>query len=52
MSPGYRIDESAPGYGFGLPITQELAELYGGTFILGRSDLGGLRAAVTLPAAR
>jgi signal transduction histidine kinase len=23
MRPGHRIDESAPGYGFGLPITRE-----------------------------
>jgi hypothetical protein len=30
--------------GFGLPITRELAELYGGTFALGRSAIGGLRA--------
>jgi signal transduction histidine kinase len=52
MKPGHRIDESAPGYGFGLPITRELAELHGGTFALGRSVLGGLRAVVTLPTAR
>lgn len=50
MRPGHRLDESAPGYGFGLPITRELAELYGGTFALGRSDLGGLIAVLTLPA--
>jgi signal transduction histidine kinase len=51
MRVGHRLDESAPGYGFGLPITRELAELYGGAFALGRSVLGGLRAVVTLPAA-
>ena len=51
MRPGHRIDESAPGYGFGLPITRELAELYGGTINLSRSRLGGLRARVSLPAA-
>jgi signal transduction histidine kinase len=51
MRAGHRLDESAPGYGFGLPITRELAELYGGAFALGRSELGGLRAGVTLPAA-
>jgi signal transduction histidine kinase len=34
-----------------LPITQELAELYGGTLELGRSVLGGLKAVVSLPAA-
>jgi signal transduction histidine kinase len=51
MRAGHRLDESAPGYGFGLPITRELAELYGGNVALGRSELGGLRAGVTLPAA-
>jgi signal transduction histidine kinase len=51
IRPGHRTDESAPGYGFGLPITRELAELYGGTFSLGRSAFGGLSAAVTLPTA-
>jgi signal transduction histidine kinase len=51
MRPGHRLDESAPGYGFGLPITRELAELYGGTVVLRSSVLGGLTAAVTLPAA-
>jgi signal transduction histidine kinase len=52
MRAGRRLDESAPGYGFGLPITRELAELYGGTFALGRSALGGLSAIVTLPAVK
>jgi len=51
MQPGHRIDESAHGYGFGLPITRELVELYGGTIMLARSDLGGLRVAFSLPAA-
>lgn len=49
MRPGQRIDESAPGYGFGLPITRELAELYGGLFTLERSESGGVKASVTLP---
>jgi signal transduction histidine kinase len=51
MRPGHRLDESAPGYGFGLPITRELAELYSGTFVLGKSAFGGLRAIVSLPSA-
>src|SRR6185369_2754390 len=29
LRPGERLDESAPGFGFGLSITCELAELYG-----------------------
>ena len=47
---GVRLDESAPGYGFGLPIAIELAELYGGTVALDRSlILGGLQVSLTLP---
>lgn len=52
LRPGHRLDETTPGYGFGLPITRELAELYGGALELGRSPLGGLTACLTLPAAR
>jgi signal transduction histidine kinase len=52
LRPGQKLDESSPGYGFGLPITRELAELYGGGLELGRSDLGGVKATLTLPAAR
>ena len=52
LRPGRRLDEAAPGHGFGLPITRELAELYGGGLVLGRSaGLGGLRAELTLPLA-
>jgi signal transduction histidine kinase len=50
LRPGKRMDEAAPGFGFGLPITRELAELYGGTLELGASPLGGLRVALRLPA--
>ena len=42
LRPGERLDESAPGFGFGLPITRELAELYAGELNLGVSVLGGL----------
>lgn len=49
---GARLDESTPGFGFGLPITRELAELYGGSLDLGCSPCGGLRVAVRLPLAR
>jgi len=49
VRPGRRLDETVPGNGFGLSITQELAELYGGGLHLDRSGLGGLRAALTLP---
>ncbi|GAB6842275.1 signal transduction histidine kinase [Methylorubrum rhodinum] len=50
LQRGRRLDESVPGDGFGLPITLELAELYGGTLNLERSDLGGLLARLRLPA--
>ena len=50
MARGRRLDEGVPGHGFGLPITLELAELYGGGLTLGRSELGGLRAELMLPA--
>jgi signal transduction histidine kinase len=50
LRPGARLDESGIGYGFGLAITRELIELYGGTLTLGRSaELGGLAAEVALP---
>jgi signal transduction histidine kinase len=51
LRPGTRIDESAPGFGFGLPITRELAELYGGNLSLDASRRGGLRVTLRLPAA-
>ena len=38
LRPGERLDESAPGFGFGLSITRELAELYGGSVEFGASD--------------
>lgn len=49
LERGRRLDEGVPGDGFGLPITLELAELYGGTLSLGRSSLGGLCATLRLP---
>jgi signal transduction histidine kinase len=52
MRPGQRIDEAAPGYGFGLPIARELAELYGGDLSLAAAGLGGLKVLLRLPAAR
>jgi signal transduction histidine kinase len=51
MEPGRRLDEKVPGNGFGLSITRELAELYGGGLELARSPMGGLSVALSLPAA-
>jgi signal transduction histidine kinase len=50
LRPGRRLDEAAPGFGFGLSIVSELAELYGGSIALGEAPLGGLRATLSLPA--
>lgn len=49
---GVRLDEATPGTGLGLNIVNELAHSYRGELSLGRSQLGGLRAAVTLPKPR
>lgn len=50
LQPGVRLDEVGNGYGLGLAIVRELAELYGGALILSRSvALGGLRATLILP---
>jgi signal transduction histidine kinase len=48
---GKRLDEATPGSGLGLNIVLELAELYHGSLALETSDLGGLSARLTLPAA-
>jgi signal transduction histidine kinase len=47
---GVRADEQVPGSGLGLAIVDDLARLYGGQVELLDSPLGGLRAALTLPA--
>jgi len=50
LQPGQRLDESSPGFGFGLSIVRELAELYGGSVELSRSaSLGGLLVKIILP---
>ena len=49
VARGQRWDETQPGTGFGVAITRDLAEGYRGTLDLDRSDLGGLRATVTIP---
>jgi len=51
LQRGVRLDESQPGSGLGLAIVVELAALYGGALTLEDSDLGGLSARLTLPAA-
>ena len=51
LARGGRLDETVQGSGLGLSIVQEIATLYGGTFTLEDSAMGGLRAVLTLPAA-
>lgn len=50
LKRGARLDESKPGSGLGLSIVTEIAELYGGDLKLETSSLGGLKAALYLPA--
>lgn len=47
---GKRLDETKPGSGLGLSIVTDLVGLYGGKLELAEAPLGGLRAAVVLPA--
>lgn len=49
MRRGRRIDETKPGTGLGLAIVQDTVREYGGQFVLKSSQLGGLRAQITLP---
>ncbi len=51
LERGKRLDESTPGTGLGLSIVSELADIYGGSFNLEDSPIGGLRARLVLPAA-
>jgi signal transduction histidine kinase len=48
LQRGVRVDEAAPGSGFGLAIVRDLAELYGGSIALERSPQGGVRAGLGL----
>jgi signal transduction histidine kinase len=50
LKRGERLDESTPGSGLGLAIVQDIVSEYQGAFVLGRSDLGGLKAEILLPA--
>lgn len=51
LKRGQRLDEARPGSGLGLSIVQEMVELYGGSFVLTESPLGGARATLSLPKA-
>ncbi len=51
MRRGNKLDPSIPGHGQGMGIVNDIAALYSGALELGRSELGGLRATLILPAA-
>jgi len=51
LDRGKRLDTTTPGSGLGLSIVRDLVEIYEGTLDLHRSDLGGLRVQLVLPAA-
>lgn len=46
---GVQLDEKLPGSGIGLAIVSDLADVYGLTIDVRRSDLGGLSVEVSLP---
>ncbi|MBI1186925.1 MAG: hypothetical protein GC206_06260 [Alphaproteobacteria bacterium] len=50
LQRGTRLDEAAPGQGLGLSILSEAVSLYAGELLFERSDLGGLKARLRLPA--
>ena len=49
LQRGVRRDEGVPGSGLGLAIVRDLADLYDGSIVLDRSDLGGVAARLDLP---
>jgi len=49
LGRGVRLDEQAPGTGLGLAIVVDLARAYEGELTLETSQLGGLRARLSLP---
>lgn len=46
---GGRADEGKTGWGLGMSIVRDIVDEYEGAFDLGKSDLGGLEARITLP---
>jgi len=46
LQRGVRADQTTPGHGIGLAVVRDIAEAYGGSVRIERSELGG--AAITL----
>jgi signal transduction histidine kinase len=51
LQRGVRADQASAGWGLGLAIVRDIADVYGGAITLAASPAGGLRAELTLPAA-
>lgn len=49
LTPGVRLENVSEGYGFGLSIVRDLAQLYGGSLMLESAPGGGLKARLNLP---
>ncbi len=50
LQRGVRLDEATPGHGIGLPMVRDIIEAYGGELSIERSELGGAKMVVSLPA--
>jgi signal transduction histidine kinase len=50
LAGGTRLDRAVPGTGIGLAIAKDLAELHGGSVVVGESPWGGTRIVIRLPA--
>ena len=50
LGRGMRLDETTPGSGLGLAIVTDIVGEYGGALTLNRSEMGGLKCEVALPA--
>jgi signal transduction histidine kinase len=46
---GVRMDERTPGFGLGMAIVRDLAQLYGGDFYAQGAEMGGLNVILRLP---
>ena len=50
LERGARADERTPGHGIGLAVVHDIVRLHGGALEIARSELGGARVEVRLPA--
>ncbi len=50
ISRGARADTATPGQGLGLAVSVDIISSYGGSLAISRSDMGGARFSVLLPA--